>query len=1064
MSNSETVRVTVKDLNFGLEAEHTNLHGEWIMGDETRNIAMGRQIGMGPRHGMAPIPYQSSDPSNGTPAGGGYTLRASEYPDNGSLKPSTRTRVYAVKKFIVNGIESYAFVTDGVFGGSNSFYNIGLTCSNYTETALKTTIVNGIDADIASVIENAVIGFDDTAPNFRVRDRAHAFRKVSSKKNHIKSASINVAGQMFTTSIFFPGYSSTTRYNYYDCVTAIGAMSTSDNSLEVLTLGFNPANTTYRLNSKNIYDVWRNSGSNNISYFGWLSTQNVYTNANSPSYTFNNPDGANVGTTIGYLVRSKGIKQSSAYSAIAITAEKPIVAIMSFDTCTASGVVRQPPLQYLDPTDDHLFPIDRPTYTDPSLASRYSEDGVIKSTCFDSFPSFTSGTALPKDSAAAKDGKIHWTLGDAGSGILKKSTKYQVTYSIFDKSTAHETNVGTPATFQTTTDDAVCLTIYRQTASPTYSTAFSQTSQMALTIVNRLFMWHPLFPGTWSNIVASSYPRCNIEIRIYYREVGTFEWLPGGRFDYYDLFFDATRVSAKICEGAIAALPGPQPGGFVDGSALPADSYFDVTTYQNYMFWMSNKNLCYSNKNDVIGYPILNAVQANRGFFKGMIEHAYPGQSAQDSRLMVCTSDAVYIGRFKGAGYFQQFPVRVSMDTVATFDRPGSDFVLDFWTSQVPFSSRSMVIAEGILYWWGPTGIYRDLGNQIPDKQFSLHMEPYINENYDQGQTDAIHGIYDAQTKEIIWFYIPKDATTYKCKALVYNTKHDAFYEYQFANMVIDWSQYLDVSRKLINGGTIDQTRSGRRILVGIRSTESGFDTTPQQAVFFDTLCNSGDYNAPFQYLVKQISDAGGGNYRLTLNAHRKNPPATGRITIDGFNYYSNQTQSIDGIYTIVGSGAGYVDVTPPTGIASLPIWTASDPKFNFPIWVEAENGIECKFQSEYHEPMGAEFWGRWLYMWHRYRVELFKATIPPELTITFQGLLDTTPGASRTCTLVDNCATNCAIYSQIPQINEAAEGSAVRTAIYPTGGKWNGGRWYLQSCAFDIVPMSKENLRTWEG
>ena len=426
---------------------------------------------------------------------------------------------------------------------------------------------------------------------------------------------------------------------------------------------------------------------------------------------------------------------------------------------------------------------------------------------------------------------------------------------------------------------------------------------------------------------------------------------------------------------------------------------------------------------------------------------------------MVCTSDAVYVGRFKGDGYFVNVPLRVSADAVASFPRPGSDFVLDFWTSQVPFSSRSMVVAEGILYWWGPQGIYRDTGTALPEKTFSTHMEPYINENYDQKEILSIHGTYDSATKEVIWFYIPKDTSTYSCKALVYNTKHDAFYEYQFKNMVIDWSQYIDVE----TSGTSNQELSGRRTLVGVRTLEVGYETTPQRAVFFDTLCNSGDYNAPFQYLALSIVAQGAGVWQFALNSPAKVPPASGRVTISGFKWYAQSALNLDGVWTIVGSGPGFVNMTPPAGVTAG-AFTATDYKTYFPLWVEAENGFDCKLQSEFHEPYGPSFWGRWTYMWHRYRVELFKATLPQTLTLEFKSLTDQGPAASRTCTLTDNCRTNCAIYSQIPFDNEAAEGNAVATAIFPTGGKWNGGRWYLQSCAFDILPMSKENLRYWEG
>jgi hypothetical protein len=1098
MSNSNTTRYDVKDLNWGQEHEHTNIHEEWIMADGTRNIGMGRQIGMGPRHGMSPIPGQQSDSVLGVLTAGGHTLRDMEYSDVtiSERKPNSRTRIWGIHRIRTKSStgynDTYAFIHDGNKASpdsinSYSYMNIALT--SVSSAGLPNgafvvppvlTLSSGIDSYAYSAVYQPA-GIPGWGVNsVRVRDRAHSFRILTSTPAYVKTSSITVSGVDYKASALF-AYSST-RAKYINLLDALigftnKSLANDYNLVEVIELGYNPTTTTFRLKEKKIYNGWKEDATNSMPYYGWNDPRNQLTIGLAASYTLTNPDAANVGTNPYKLVRSNGLKQNSSYNAVLIAGENPVIGIININSCSsgtlsgASGGVDQiPPLQYVDPTKDHLFQKDVQTFSDYAAATGYFEDGVLKQTCWDIFPSYTSGTPLPTDAASAFNGDIHFTLGAAGSGILKKLTKYQLSFSLFDKSTNHESNVGIPAKFETGADDGVYLTIYRQTAAPTYSTAFSQTIKMPGAFATLLNMWCPNFSdqfyGTTANnpMNLSAYGAGNIEIRIYYREVGTFEWLPAGRFDFYDLFLDPLLPKAIVCQGAIAALPGPQPGAFNDSTPLQADRYFDVINYQNYAFWMSERNLCYSARNDVLSYPVLNAVPANRGTYRGMIEHAYPGQSVQDSRLMVCTTDAVYVGRFKGAGYFVSFPVRVSATTVNNFDRPGSDFVMDFWTSQVPFSSRSMVVGEGLLYWWGPTGIYRDTGNALPEKLFSMHMEPYINECFDNALLSSIHGVYDSSTKEVIWFYIPKDKTVYTQKALVYNTKHDAFYEYQFKNLLIDWSQYVDaVTNGFDAGSPLNQDLSARRIVIGVRTLEAGYTTTPQRAVFFDTLCNSGDYNAPFQYLATSITAQGGGIYRFAINNNLKNAPVTGKVTISGFKWYAQSAQELDGIWTISGSGAGYVDLIPPTGVVPVN-FTATNYRNYFPLYVEAENGFDCIFQSEYHEPYGPEFWGRWTYMWHRYRVELLPATLPQTMVLEVKTLMNSAPASSRSYTLSDNCHTNCALYSQFPMTNESSEGSAVATALYPTGGKWNGGRWYIQSASFDILPMNKENFRFWEG
>ncbi len=77
--------------------------------------------------------------------------------------------------------------------------------------------------------------------------------------------------------------------------------------------------------------------------------------------------------------------------------------------------------------------------------------------------------------------------------------------------------------------------------------------------------------------------------------------------------------------------------------------------------------------------------------------------------MVVFGSQETYSGRFTGNQL--QSPVQVSPDNVATFPVDGSDFVIESRTTITSFSSRSAIVAEGELYYWGPTGASTSLKN-----------------------------------------------------------------------------------------------------------------------------------------------------------------------------------------------------------------------------------------------------------------------------------------------------------------------------------------------------------------
>ncbi len=195
--------------------------------------------------------------------------------------------------------------------------------------------------------------------------------------------------------------------------------------------------------------------------------------------------------------------------------------------------------------------------------------------------------------------------------------------------------------------------------------------------------------------------------------MGSYEWLPALVVDASFLAYYPNHRVLWMCKGAIAQLPGGQPGGFNDYSPLPDDVYDCVVSFRERIFWISPTSCVFSMRNNAFAYPLRNSVSAPTGEFRGALVHAYPGQAEQDSRIVIFGSKETYIGRFTGR--YQNYPVTIGTTTY-TYPLEGSDFQVDTWTSVTAFSHRSAVVAEGILYWWGPEGIYKDVGRDLPVK------------------------------------------------------------------------------------------------------------------------------------------------------------------------------------------------------------------------------------------------------------------------------------------------------------------------------------------------------------
>jgi hypothetical protein len=339
--------------------------------------------------------------------------------------------------------------------------------------------------------------------------------------------------------------------------------------------------------------------------------------------------------------------------------------------------------------------------------------------------------------------------------------------------------------------------------------------------------------------------------------------------------------------------------------------------------------------------------------------------------------------------------VRVDPNTSATFLRPGSNFRLTFWTSNLAFSSRAAVVARGVLYYWGPTGIYRDVGNELADKMFSLHIEPWVHTLYDTSRTDDIHSVYNDKTKEVIWFFPPKKTGSQVAQmALVYNTEFDSFFLFNLGSTIVDNSQILDVQLNRTNNNDTE----GQRVALYVRDATNL--ALPQQMVFFDELCDSGDVRPANIAFVSAVAIQGA-NRRLTVAVTSGALPTSGKLTVNGYNGYADVALSSgnpDAIYDIVGgNGTSFIDIAPVGGSwvgNDFQIGTIGSVTNRFPITWEAAHGFVFSMLSDYLCLAGMRTWLRWMYCYQSFKVDtLARSTSPQQVRINFRTILGT--GAS---------------------------------------------------------------------
>lgn len=1054
----ELQKFSAGTLNKGVDSQQMQFLPVVLIDPDSYNMTTGIQVGSGPRYGISTIPGMADNETiAGTRLPG---LRAAEgTPSQGFSGRLKVLAVYPIKlpdpSNIALKVTAYAWLVTTVQSGTE-----------YFDIVLSSTYAAGFESISTAIY--AGLGYTSYGTNTTLNYFGEAYAPVSGSRNAALVSNLVYAGGKFLSSavIAVTGTNVATQWLFGEALAAGDATHApsagfhKSTSLQLYngTAGSLAGGVPSEYNLGNFTTTPRN-----LVVWGLLNTGNLnlqYTViVPTPTTSIYKPDifgdgivtldlsattavklsaGTTYSSNRGVLVNDPASVTNASYKAILVAAQKPMACLFqdSFRSENSGGNGKTN--QWFDLTQNSFQP--------QTFISNYFEDGSSKATSFNAFPDFIRGTAL-------SGGSYRCLLGPADSGVLKSKTVYEFTYSIYNKRLNFETNVGIPVKIQTGTDNNVSLQWYAGTNSHDnfYNVYVAAVDTMLL----------PPFSPSAVPVRGTTYQNFgnHLQYRFYYRVEGTFEWLPALFIDVTQWWFypwpNGTGVFA--CTGPIQALPGGQPGGFNDYSPLPKDNYNCVVQYKDRAFWLSDKAIVFSLRKNIFSYPGRNSISAVGGEFRGALIHNYPGAAEQSSRMVIFGSDQIYVARF--SGNLLQTNVQVSADNSYPFDLDGSDLVIDPWTSVTAFSYRSAVIADGILYYWGPQGVYRDDGVQTPTK-ISGPLEPDIFEYYDHSKTSEIHGNYNSKTKEITWFYPPKStADGQYTRTLIWDVAASIWQRGQMP-FKVDWEQNLDV--------VSDVGTAGNRVVTGLRETPS---STLQRAYFWDERNRAGDMHPKTDFIVKTVTTPVAGTRRLTLAAgydatNFATMAAGDRLAIQQFNQYTGQTTGSDLIARIsaVSTGSGYLDITLPTG-AVLPNIAATYDQY-FPIWQAGTgttaglNSIAYQMKTNYWAPAGVNGYFFWLYCYLLAKVNLWISDLAIGPSLGYR-----TPTASGTVTdllaLTDNNDGNWQIYHPLTPGNDNAEGQAIRFIF---SGNHIGHEWVLQYMEAHATPIPGDTLKRFEG
>lgn len=678
----------------------------------------------------------------------------------------------------------------------------------------------------------------------------------------------------------------------------------------------------------------------------------------------------------------------------------------------------------------------------------YAENGIQKTTAwvywaFNIYGSY-SGTSVVTEEA------IEYTTPDltdwgvaraANQGILRWGVTYEVTYSFYNKVLDTETNVGTPARFQWG-----------------FGTVDTAQDFYALVICG-------IGTGTKSGISDSAFcpfqrpPAANYnhyDIRVYYRQYGSTEWLFGGSVSCVDMFWDPTFVDKKFCTGTEVGTVGGQPGGFNDYSPLPQDSWMDTLVFQDRLFWFSQNQFVFSMRNKVVAYPGRNSVPFPSGKCRGGVVHTFPGQATQEGRLVVFGTDEMYVCRFRGVGFGIPQTVQVSATSIAEFELEGSDFDIQRRSSYTAFSSRAAVVADGTLFFWGPQGVFADGGVNLPER-ISKDIDIYLTSLADYSKADDFHCSYDPMMREIRWYY-PRASGT-GTGVLNLNQRTGEFSGGSIGARV-DWSDSVVVERDDV------APACGKRVMLGIAE----IDAERCLPYFSDSKVLAGDMLVRKELMVTKVEDSGDATlktFTVDANAVMGSIVAGNRVVLSGASRYVPAGVTFPDIAgVVVSKPATYqIQVRFSQALAQNVDYSAAiNGSYRFPLFTDPIHGIDWVLETQLWAPAGLKNWFLFLFAHTVWRVSLLPAAAGNVPTVTMSHRSPQSGAyVARVLALVDNCRGTCQIHSQLINENMAAEGQALQFRL---SGKHNGDEWALQNLSVEAEPvaMGIDSLRMFEG
>lgn len=770
-------------------------------------------------------------------------------------------------------------------------------------------------------------------------------------------------------------------------------------------------------------------------------------------------------------------------TAIAMVTDRPLIALInpylrdSLESDSSSSAASPPPggndfVQWVDPTNNFYAPRVYNTQL-PSLAAAYTETAaaagvaVTMQTCWNVAPAFVYGTNTGSG-----------TLGviTTGGGALRANKTYEYAYSIYNALTGKESNVGKPARAFVSADNSA-IVVQTPAAGMLYG------AQIATSCFPSIPAW--LSEGDAS--VRAAAPVNYLSYRLYYREVGSAEWLFSGEVSFASVYFECFGQPILIGRADAVGEVGGQPAFYNDYSDLPPDDYIGVVSFLGRLFWYTKNTIRFSLDGDIFSYPVRNYATSPEGStILGVVVHYFPGQAAQDGRLVIFTSAGIVEGRFIGNDGLAFQMVRVSPTTEPqALPVPDSDFRTKVRGRQTAFNGRCAVVAEnGALYFMGPGGIFRDDGVS-PPKRISKAIEPDYFRAYDKGSTDEFFAYYNQQAKEIIFFYRPSTVITdlnpdnYLTKAWVYSLRTENFVDGSIAaeNTVIGaWSQYgyeclIDWAQDFNIADFAETAHApGNRTLIGVRAEAAA---TVSRPYYHDDECDGGDLKPGYELMVKEIETPDADTMRFVLadgwSASILNAINVGstRIAVKGSVEYGDMPTNlnVDGFYVVIGKDevAGTLDIARNGNLSPITATTFEVGQF-FPIFVEGVHNVRCVLEPNYLSPLGLVVYilVRFLHILIK-PVERKQGTAAPYVLVEWQANHEQSADeASKQLPLypVNAREETTQILADVPSDKMQAYGQAVRTRFTynQVAGRWS---LFLMTSYYDVKGANEVKVYT---